>query len=145
MATPVESAELILRLYELRRESTMREARAFWFGFNPTSAQEYMNAMMGPNSGLIRMVSSYWDMACSFVVNGAIDANMFDAANGEHILVFAKIQPILADLRAMAGPSAFKNLEQVCLSPPAGIEKVKAVAERIRGMAQRMQAGAANS
>ena len=145
MATPVESADLILKLYELRRESTMREARAFWFGFNPTSAQEYMTAMMGPNSGLIRMVSSYWDMACSFVVNGAIDANMFDAANGEHIIVFAKIQPFLADLRAIAGPNAFKNLEQVCLAPPVGIQRVNETAERIKGIAQRMQAAAAKS
>lgn len=145
MATPVESAELILRLYELRREPTMREARNFWFGFNPTTAEEYMAAVTGPNSGLVRMVSSYWDMACSFVVNGAIDANMFDAANGEHIIVFAKIQPILAGLRAIAGPNAFKNLEQVCLAPPVGIERVKETADRIRGFAQRMQAAAAKS
>lgn len=145
MATPVESAELILKLYELRRESTMREARNFWFSFNPTSAQEYMNAMMGPHSGHIRMVASYWDMACSFVVNGAIDANMFDAANGEHVIVFAKLQPILADLRAIAGPNAFKNLEQVCMSAPVGIERVKAVGERIRNAAKQMQASAANS
>lgn len=145
MATPAESAELILKLYELRREATMREARNFWFGFNPTSAQEYMNAIMGPNSGYIRMVSSYWDMACSFVVNGAIDANMFDSANGEHLIVFAKIQPFLADLRAMVGPGAFKNLEQVCLAPPVGIERVKAVGERMKAMAQRMQSAASNA
>lgn len=123
----------------------MREARNFWFGFNPASAQEYMGAMMGPNSAHIRMVSSYWDMACSFVVAGAIDANMFDAANGEHIIVYAKLRPILADLRAMVGPNAFQNLEKVCLNPPVGIEKVNAVAERIRGMAARMQSASANS
>ena len=145
MATPVESAELILRLYEIRREPTMREARNFWFGFNPTSAQDYMNTVRGPNGAFVRMVSSYWDMACSFVVSGAIDANMFDAANGEHIIVFAKVQPILADLRAIAGENAFKNLEKVCLSPPVGIERVNSTAERIRGFAQRMQAAASNS
>jgi hypothetical protein len=145
MATPVESAELILRLYEIRREPTMREARNFWFAFNPTSAQDYMNTVMGPNGAFVRMVSSYWDMACSFVVSGAIDANMFDAANGEHIIVFAKVQPILADLRAIAGENAFKNLEKVCLSPPVGIERVKTTAERIKGFAQRMQAAASNS
>ncbi len=143
--TPVDSANLILKLYELRREATMREARNFWFGFNPTSAQEYMGAMMGPDSAHIRMVSSYWDMACSFVVNGAIDANMFDAANGEHVIVFAKIEPFLADLRAMIGPGAFKNLEHVCLNAPVGIERVKAVAERIRGYAARMQSSTANA
>lgn len=123
----------------------MREARNFWFGFNPASAQDYMSAMAGPNSGLIRMVASYWDMACSFVVNGAIDANMFDAANGEHIIVFAKLQPILADLRAMVGPQAFKNLEQVCMSPPVGAERVKAMGERIKAMARQTQAAGSNA
>ena len=72
--TPVDSANLLLKLYELRREEKMRKGRDFWFTFNPTSAQEYMAAMAGPDSGYIRMVSSYWEMACSFVVNGAIDA-----------------------------------------------------------------------
>lgn len=123
----------------------MREARNFWFGFNPKSAQEYMAALSGPNSAHIRMVSSYWEMACSFVVNGAIDANMFDQSNGEHIIVYAKMEPFLADFRAMVGPSALHNLEHVCLNPPVGIERVRAVAERIRGMAERMRTAGANS
>lgn len=143
--TPVDSANLLLKLYELRREETMRKARNFWFTFNPTSAQEYMSAMAGPDSGLIRMVASYWDMACSFVVNGAIDATMFDAANGEHIIVFAKLEPILADLRQIAGPQAFKNLEKVCLSPPVGAERVKAMGERMRAMAAQQRSASANS
>lgn len=135
--TPVDSANLLLKLYELRREETMRKARNFWFTFNPASAQEYMGAMAGPESGLIRMVASYWEMACSFVVNGAIDAKMFDEANGEHILVFAKLEPLLADLRGMAGPHIFTNLEKVCLASPVGAERVKAMGERIRAMAAR--------
>ncbi len=142
--TPVDSANLILKLYELRREETMRKARNFWFTFNPTSAQEYMGAMMGPDSGLIRMVASYWDMACSFVVNGAIDAEMFNDTNGEHIMVFAKIEPFLADLRQIAGPQAFRNLEKVCLAPPVGIERVKQIGERMRAVATQMSAGAAS-
>jgi hypothetical protein len=144
-ATPVDSANLILKLYELRREETMRKARDFWFGFNPTSVQDYMAVMMGPNSGYVRMVASYWDMACSLVVNGAIDATMFNETNGEHVIVFAKIEPFLADLRAMVGPTAFKNLEQVCLGPGVGIEKVKAVAERMRGFAAQRASAASQS
>src|SRR5579862_2075827 len=142
MSTAVDSANLILKLYELRREPTMREARNFMFTFHPTSAQEYMAGVMGPNSGLIRMVTSYWDMACSFVVNGAIDASMFDSSNGEHIITFAKVEPFLADLRAMVGPGAFKNLEQVCLAAPGGIERVRSTGERMRGFAAQMAAAA---
>jgi hypothetical protein len=144
MSTAVDSANLILKLYELRREETMRQARNFVFTFDPKSAQEYMAGMMGPNSAYIRMVTSYWEMAASFVVNGAIDATMFDQANGEHVFVFAKFEPILADLRAMMGPGVFKNLEQVCLNPPVGIERVRAVQERIKGMIAARAAAASN-
>jgi hypothetical protein len=136
--TPVESANLILKLYELRREETMRQARNYVFSFNPTSADEYLAAMGGPHSASVRMVTSYWEMACSFVVNGAIDATMFDDTNGEHIIVFGKVEPFLADLRAKIGnPNAFKSLEQVCTSAPGGIERVRAFAARIRAMAAR--------
>jgi hypothetical protein len=136
MATPVDSANLILKLYELRREPVMREARNFIFSFNPRSADEYMAGMMGPNSGHIRMVVSYWEMAASFVVAGAIDAAMFEASAGEHIMVFGKIEPILPQLREMMGnPNMFKNLEQLCIGAPGGLERVRATAERMRNMA----------
>jgi hypothetical protein len=141
MATPVDSANLILKLYELRREEAMRKARDFMFGFDPKTVEEYMAGMMGPNSAQIRMVVSYWEMAASFVVNGAIDATMFDDANGEHILVFGKLEPLLPQLRAMMGPNVLKNLEQVCTTAPGSIERVRTSMERIRGMmAQRTAA-----
>jgi hypothetical protein len=132
MSTAVDSANLILKLYELRREETMRAARNYLFSFDPQSAGDYMAGMGGPNSAHIRMVMSYWDMAASFVVNGAIDAKMFDEANGEHIIAFGKIEPFLPQLREMLGPNAFKNLEQVCASAPGGIERVRATRERMR-------------
>ena len=135
MATAVDSANLILKLYELRREPVMREARNFFMAFNPTSVQDYMAGMMGPNSGHIRMVSSYWEMATSFVASGAIDAEMFEASAGEHIVVFGKLEPFLPQLRqAMGNPNLLKNLEQVCVAAPGGLEKVRATAERIRGI-----------
>jgi hypothetical protein len=106
------------------------------FGFNPRSVEEYMAGMMGPNSGHIRMVVSYWEMAASFVVSGAIDAAMFEASAGEHIVVFGKLEPILPQLReAMGNPTLLKNLEQLCISAPGGLERVHAMAERMRNMA----------
>lgn len=135
MATPVESANLILKLYELRREPVMREARNYFMSFDPRSVGDYMAGMAGPHSGHIRMVTSYWEMAASFVVSGAIDAELFEASAGEQILVFGKIEPFLAELRQMMGnPNMFKNLEKICVSAPGGLERVRATVERIRGM-----------
>ena len=96
----VESADLILKLYDLRRETKMREARNWIFSFNPTSADEYFQTMMDPEvGGYLRMVSSYWDMAAAMVNHGAIDADLFNETAGEHVMVFAKIEPFLAELR----------------------------------------------
>jgi hypothetical protein len=135
MPTAVESANLILKLYELRRESVMREARNYFFSFNPESAQDYLAGMSGPHSGQIRMVVSYWEMACSFVTSGAIDPALFEASAGEHIIVFGKIEGFLPQLREMMGnPTLFGNLEQVCTAAPGGLERVRAQMARIRAM-----------
>lgn len=135
-----ESAELILKLYDLRREDVMRKARNWVFTFNPTSAEEYDNMMMNPETGAyLRMVTSYWDMAASMVVHGAIDPEMFDETNSEHIIVFAKIEPILADLRERwQRPDAFKNLEKVVLDSKDGAERVKKTQEWLRSIAEQI-------
>lgn len=127
----VESADLILKLYDLRREEKMREARNWIFSFNPTSVDEYWATMMDPQvGGYLRMVTSYWDMAASLVNHGAIDAEMFNDTVGEHIMVFAKIQPILAELRErFQNPKAFQHLEKVILDQPDGQERVNKTQE----------------
>ncbi len=140
----VESADLILKLYDLRREATMRKARDWMFGFNPTSVEEYMQKMMDPEvGGYLRMVVSYWDMAATLVNEGAIDADMFDKTNGEHVLVFAKIQPLLADLRAMwQAPEALSSLEKLIMDRPGGAERVKQTQEWLKSIQEQMAAAA---
>jgi hypothetical protein len=126
-------ADLILKLYDLRRETVMREARNWFFTFNPTSAGEYMEAMMGPNSGYLRMVISYWDMAASLVNNGAIDEKMFNDANGEHLFVFAKIEPILKDMRQQwNAPEMLINYETLIRRVPDNEKKLAEIRERIK-------------
>jgi len=122
----VESADLILKLYDLRREPKMREARNWIFQFNPTSVEDYWNTMMDHQvGGYLRMVSYYWDMAASFVNHGAIDAEMFNDTAGEHIMIFAKIEPFLAELREkFESPKAFAHLEKVIYDQPDGRERV---------------------
>ena len=115
-----ESAELILKLYDLRREATMREARSWFISFFPESAEDVVQAMIDPQtSAYYRMVTSYWDMAASFVNHGAIDEEMFADAHGEHIIVFSKIYPFLSQLREMTGsPNTLANLEKLIVKQP---------------------------
>ena len=88
-----EEAGLILKLYELRREDTMRKARDWFFrDFNPQTLADFNGAMMGDHSGHLRMVISYWDMAAALVNDGAIRSELFNACNGEHLAVFAKVE-----------------------------------------------------
>jgi hypothetical protein len=136
--TPYESASLLLRLYELRREPTMREARN-WYAreFNPTSVDEVMAAVRGPNSGHFRMVTSYWDMAASFVLNGAIDEKMFADANGEQHLIYAKIEPFIEQYRAAIGRTALVSLEALVMKSPDAKARMAMLRERFKAMAAR--------
>jgi hypothetical protein len=136
----VESADLILKLYDLRREKKMRKARNWFFTFNPKSADEIMQTMMDPDVGAyLRMVTSYWDMAAAFVNHEAIDSAMFNETAGEHVMVFAKIEPFLGELREKFGsPEAFRHLEKMIMGLPDGAEKVKKTQEWMASMADMM-------
>ena len=127
-----DDADLILKLYDLRREKTMREARQWFFTFNPQSPKDFMDVLTGENSGLFRMVTSYWDMAASFVNNGAIDAQMFNDANGEHLFVYAKMEPFLPALREQSGnPDYLAHLERVVKGVPDYEARLTNIRERI--------------
>ena len=132
MSSPYESATLLVRLYELRRETAMREART-WYArsFAPASADDVMATVNGPNSAQFRMVTSYWEMAASFVNHGAIDADMFNEANGEHLVIFAKIQPFLAEYRAKTNsPKYLAALEKMVMTNPVLVERLPVIRAR---------------
>ena len=138
MSSAYESATLLIRLYELRREPTMRDARA-WYArdFNPSSVDEIIQAMAGPHSGHFRMVTSYWDMAASFVLNEAIDEKMFNDANGEQLVVFAKLEPFITDSRAkMGSPAYLASLEKLVMKRDRAKEQMASIRERFRAMAR---------
>ena len=128
-----EDANLILKLYDLRRESVMREARAWFFNFNPQSVQDFVDVMISDKSGYYRMVVSYWDMAASLVNHGAIDEQMFNDANGEHLFVFSKVEPFLPELRTTFGaPQYLENLEKLTRRMPNIDERLTSMRERIK-------------
>ncbi len=131
-----DDANLILKLYDLRREPVMREARNWFFTFNPTSVQDVIETLMGDHSGHYRMVSSSWDMAAAMVNNGAIDETVFNETNGEHLIVYAKVEPVIEEVRTLFGnPDFLRNLETVVKRIPDSEAKINALRERMKQFA----------
>jgi hypothetical protein len=136
-----EEGQLILKLYELRREEVMRKARDWYFReFAPTSLADVTRAMFSPNSGHLRMVLSYWDMAAALVNNGAISLEFFNDANGEHIGVFSKIEPLIGEMREAYAPEFLANLEKLVDATPNGRERTATARERMKKIRENMAA-----
>jgi hypothetical protein len=141
-----EDANLILKLYDLRRETVMREARNWFFTFNPTSIQDFMDTLMGEHSGHYRMVVSYWDMAASMVNQGAIDEELFNASGGEMIFVYAKIAKFIPELRTVFGaPELLQNMETLVKRIPNIDEKIAQMNERMKKFGEMREALAAKA
>jgi hypothetical protein len=137
-------ADLILKLYDLRREAVMRDARNWFFMFNPKNVEEIMDVMTSDRSGSLRMVISYWDMACSLVNNGAIDAQLFNDANGEHIFVYAKMEQFIPAMREAIGNQQFlAHLEKTVKALPDAEARLTATRARIQAIVARFQERAA--
>ncbi len=132
----VESADLILKLYDLRRETVMREARSWIITFFPESTQEIMKVLLTSEHGAhLRMVWSYWDMAASLVLHGAIDEQMFDDVNGEHLMVYSKIEPFVGEIRAaFENPKFLANLEKLIMKRPDAKEFLASRREMMKKM-----------
>lgn len=143
-------AELILKLYDLRREAEMRKARNWWIGtFAPESADDAMRvgmAMGSQENNWLRQVIGYWEMAASLVLHGALNQDLFmeGSFSGEMFVVFGKVQPFLKDLREkMQNPNAFGNMEKLIMTAKGGPERLKQTQERMamfRKMAQKAKA-----
>ncbi len=116
MATQ-QDAELILRLYDLRREEKMRTARDWFVRSARPGTLDELRALCPPGSqenAYFRQVTTFWDMAASFVTSGLLDPELFFQSNRELLLVWTRVQGIAAAYRdAMKDPTAFRNLEIV--------------------------------
>ncbi|MCA1557870.1 MAG: hypothetical protein LC731_04945 [Acidobacteria bacterium] len=116
----------ILKLYEMRGEAVMRQARKWFFSeFAPGSGKDIVRLMLsGENdSAFYRMVTSHWEVAASFVNNGGIDEKLFLEGNSEHLVVFAKLQPFINEVRELIGePDYLSQLERLAMKVP-DIEK----------------------
>ncbi|HEX4489141.1 MAG TPA: hypothetical protein VH088_22900 [Terriglobales bacterium] len=122
-------AQLILQLYELRREAEMRKAR-HWFAatFSPQSYEDIQKVIAGPpqESAWFRQVLSYWEMAVSLVNHGALNEELFFDTNGELWFVLGKILPFLAQYREKtSNPNAFKIVEGLATKTEAGRKRLE--------------------
>jgi len=117
MAKPrYEDAELLLRLYELRREPELRRARAYMISeFNASSWEDIRpHYLTGDEIDRhFRMVSTYWDMVAVFVNRGLIDEDLFFDATGEDIVVWKKVAAVVPGAREHIRPTYLWNLERM--------------------------------
>ena len=146
--TPAD-AELILKLYDLRREAEIRKARNWWLGdFWPETAADFMKvaqALGTQENAWLRQVAGYWELAASLVIHGAVNETLFlePAFSGEMFMIFAKVHPFLKDLRErMQNPRMLANVEKVIMKSKAGQERLKVVEQRVAARRKQRKEGA---
>lgn len=131
-------AQLILQLYDLRREPEMRKARNWWMTeFWPNSADDFIKvayAMGTQENNWLRQVGGYWNMAATMVLQGALNEALFlrPAVSGEMFFIYAKIHPFIKDLREKLGdPEGFGDIEKVIMRTKWGRDRLKFIEKRV--------------
>jgi hypothetical protein len=138
-STAIQQAELILHLYELRRETVMREARSYIGGeFLPASAAEFVEIVNagGEHTAFVLQVYGYWDMVAAFVEHGALDATLVHNTCQEMYFQYAKIQPYLAEFRKkMNLPEWLISVERLIEGSKAGRKRLATMQKSLAAMA----------
>jgi len=139
-ATP-QDAELILKLYDLRREPVMREARSFMATFSPKSYDDVAalaNSFGTKEQTYLRQVSGYWEMAASLVNRGAINRELALDNYQEMFFIYAKMEPYVEEFRQKMGqPNAFRQVQQLVESSEENKQRLKAMQAMQAEMAKR--------
>jgi hypothetical protein len=142
-ATP-QDAELILKLYDLRREPVMREARAFFVQFSPQSFDDVLavvNAWGKKEQAYLRQVTGYWEMAASLVNRGALNRELALDNFQEMFFVYAKVQPFVEEFRQHMGqPRFLMQVQQVVESSEENKQRLKDMQKMQAEMAKRREA-----
>jgi hypothetical protein len=140
-STPTTAdAELIVRLYDLRREAELRKARNWWLGFWPDSADDIVKiatALGTQENAWLRQAGGYWEMAASFVLHGALNRELFlePSFSGEMFVFFGKVEPFVKELREkMQNPAIFGNVEKLIATSEGAPERLKQTQERLAAM-----------
>jgi hypothetical protein len=137
-----DDVQLILQLYELRREEKLRKARE-WFGWSfKVRTLDELSALCPPGSeenAYYRMVVSYWEMVSSFITSGVLNPELFFQSGRELLFVWERLSSVLPQVRELANdPALYRNLEKVALSfiewmKTNSAESYPAFSARVRG------------
>lgn len=133
--------EIILKLYELRREPVMRESRDALNGkFWPKNYQEFfaVTEMGHPLNAAWRQVSTYWEMVYGFARYGTIHTDLLMESNGEGLFFFSKIYPYIEQFRKEVSPTAFQNTEWVIHNSKVAHGRFEMLKERVQKMLAKM-------
>ncbi len=134
-----QDADLVLRLYEARRESVMRDSRHAVAGkFWPKSYEDVQAfaKLEHPLNAAFRQVSSYWEMVYGIVRHGIVNPDFFLESNGEGMFLFAKLHPYLESIRRETSPTAFGNAEWVATETEKGRKMFAAFSARVKKLAE---------
>ena len=141
-----EDAQLVLKLYELRREEKLRAAREWFTGkFFPASVADVEAVANKPGTENVhfRMATSYWEMAASFIVRGILNADLFLDSGGEMLMVWVKLEKFLPEIRGKSvGPTFLSNIERVVETSAAARERLPIFRRRMTQIRERMLAAA---
>jgi len=133
-----EDAQIIMKLYDLRRESEMRKARTWFAGWWPTSADDVMKVVQGggtQENAWFRQVSGYWDMVASFVLRGVLNEDLFVDSGAEMWFDFAKLQPFLKEVREKASsPHFYARIEKLANRTKDGRDRMQMMTKRAEAM-----------
>src|SRR5215510_2762950 len=139
-----EDVNLVLRLYELRREDRLRKARA-WFAqaFKVRTLDEFnkLCPVGSDENAYFRMVVTYWEMTASFITSGVLNQNLFFQSGRELLFVWERLRDVVPHIReSFKDPAAYRNLETVAQSfigwlKAQSAESYSAFSNRVRGVA----------
>jgi hypothetical protein len=136
-ALPIQQADLILKLYELRRETVMREL------LRRRRVPSLLGRLVaivtggGRQGGFVLQVFGYWDMVAAFVHHGALDASLVYDTCQEMYFQYAKIQPYLRDFRRrMNLPEWMISLERLIEGSKPGRKRLAVMRKNLDAMAK---------
>ena len=139
-----KDAELILRLFEMRRDPEMRRARAFMISeFAATTWDEVRRHYLTGSDvdRHFRMVATYWDMVAAFVNRGILNEELFFDTHGEDLVIWNKIAPLIADARKQVRPTYLWNLERMARRHQAWRERGYPTAAKVIESGSKLSGG----
>jgi hypothetical protein len=141
LATPAD-AEIILKLYQLRTEAVMRQARAWMTGeFWPNTVEEFFAVAQNPadpHNAYFRQVTTYWEMAAAMVLHGAVSAELFVDCNSEGFFILSKFAHILDAIRERM-PNFMNKTSELVNRFTAAAARYEGALKNVEGRRRTMQ------